>query len=122
MAGRRVIFVAGAGAVIALGLAVSSSAHHAKPKCFGQAATIMGNGHVTGTNGNDVIITGSGNDFIEAKAGADRVCTRGGNDVVTGEDGADRINTGAGDDEVGAGGDEANDVVKTRRGNDGVDA
>jgi hypothetical protein len=86
--------------------------------CFGQAATITGNGTVSGTNGDDVIITGNGNDVVDGKGGNDRICTRGGDDYVRGGAGNDRINSGNGNDNTG--GQAGDDIVQSTGGDDDV--
>jgi Ca2+-binding RTX toxin-like protein len=86
--------------------------------CFGEPATITSNGTVTGTNGNDVIITGNGNDTIDGRGGNDLICSRGGDDYVRGGTGNDRINSGNGNDN--AGGQAGNDIVQSTGGNDDV--
>ena len=86
--------------------------------CFGQPATITGNGTVTGTNGDDVIITGNGNDTVDGLGGNDRICTRGGDDYVRGGTGNDQINSGNGNDNTG--GQAGNDLVQSTGGDDDV--
>jgi hypothetical protein len=86
--------------------------------CFGQPATITGNGTVTGTEGDDVIITGNGNDIVDGKGGNDRICTRGGDDHARGGAGNDRLNSGNGNDNTG--GQSGNDIVQSTGGNDDV--
>jgi hypothetical protein len=86
--------------------------------CFGLQATIAGNGTVTGTNGDDVIITGNGDDTVDGKGGNDRICTRGGDDHVRGGTGNDRINSGNGTDNTG--GHAGDDIVQSTGGDDDV--
>jgi Ca2+-binding RTX toxin-like protein len=86
--------------------------------CFGQPATITGNGVVVGTEGDDVIITGNGNDTVDGKGGNDRICTRGGDDHARGGAGNDRLNSGNGNDNTG--GQSGNDIVQSTGGNDDV--
>ena len=86
--------------------------------CFGQPATITGNGVVNGTEGDDVIITGNGNDIVDGKGGNDRICTRGGDDHARGGAGNDRLNSGNGNDNTG--GQSGNDIVQSTGGNDDV--
>jgi Ca2+-binding RTX toxin-like protein len=97
---------------------ISAAAPPPADLCFGQPATITGNGVVTGTEGDDVIITGNGNDTVDGKGGNDRICTRGGDDFVRGGAGNDRINSGNGNDN--AGGQSGNDIVQSTGGNDDV--
>jgi hypothetical protein len=66
--------------------------------CFGQPAT-----GTTGTNGNDVIITGNGADTVDGLGGDDLICTQGGADFVRGGNGNDMIHSGTGDDNAGGG-------------------
>ena len=74
-----------------------------------------------GTEGDDVINTGSGNDVINAKGGNDIVNTDGGNDTITGGKGNDILNGGAGDDtyiyNLGDGIDRINDIATATEGN-----
>jgi Ca2+-binding RTX toxin-like protein len=86
--------------------------------CFGQPATITGNGVVVGTEGDDVIITGNGNDIVDGKGGNDRICTHGGDDHARGGAGNDRLNSGNGNDNTG--GQSGNDIVQSTGGNDDV--
>ncbi len=59
-----------------------------------------GNQVVIGTDGDDVIITGSGHDVIEGLRGDDTICSGDGEDLVDGGNGNDWIDAGAGDDVV----------------------
>jgi Ca2+-binding RTX toxin-like protein len=86
--------------------------------CFGEPATITGNGTVNGTNGDDVIITGNGADTVDGKGGNDRICSRGGDDHVRGGAGNDRINSGNGNDDTG--GQAGEDLIQSTGGNDDV--
>jgi Ca2+-binding RTX toxin-like protein len=85
-------------------------------KCYGQTATINGNGLVLGTPGDDVIITGNGADVVYGNGGNDLICTHGGDDYVRGGDGNDKISGGNGNDNLG--GQAGNDVVQGGNGND----
>ncbi|MFJ8298051.1 FG-GAP-like repeat-containing protein [Streptomyces sp. NPDC094447] len=102
--------------------------------CRGLAATIVGDGAVTGTSGDDVIVTGNGNDSVSGNGGHDTICTFGGNDAVSagsgndsvdggdgadavsGGDGTDSVRGGAGDDALSGGG--SDDVVVGGAGSD----
>lgn len=86
--------------------------------CFGKVATITGSGVVTGTNGNDVIITGNGADTVDGRGGNDLICTHGGDDFVRGGTGNDQISAGNGNDN--AGGQAGNDLVQGVNGNDEI--
>jgi len=82
--------------VVASGLGWSGAfaAPDDKPRCRGEAATIVGTpgkDELRGTNGRDVIVGLAGNDRIDA---------RGGDDLVCGGDGRDRIKGGTGDDRL----------------------
>ena len=82
----------------------------AKPRCAGQAATIVGtkrrdrlNGTrrkdvIVALGGNDRIASGSGNDLICAGTGKDTVKAGKGRDKVRGEAGADNLSGGPGND------------------------
>ncbi|MDI6728498.1 MAG: calcium-binding protein [Thermodesulfovibrionales bacterium] len=74
-----------------------------------------------GTEGDDIINTGSGNDVINAKSGNDIVSTNGGNDTITGGKGNDILNGGTGDDtyiyNTGDGIDRINDTATANEGN-----
>ena len=67
-------------------------------RCNGLNATIVGQGPIAGTAGNDVIVGSAGNDTIDAGAGNDRVCSLGGNDSIIGGTGTDREYGGTGND------------------------
>lgn len=54
----------------------------AAAQCFGQAATIMGSGTITGTPGDDVIIGSDVADTIFSGDGTDFICSLGGDDQV----------------------------------------
>jgi Ca2+-binding RTX toxin-like protein len=88
------------------------------PTCFGQPATITGNGIVNGTPGDDVIITGNTADTISGGGGNDLICSRGGADYVRGNAGNDSILAGADNDNIGGNG--GNDLVRGVEGNDAV--
>jgi Ca2+-binding RTX toxin-like protein len=90
--------------------------------CLGQPAT-----GTTGTDGNDVILTGNGPDTVDGGRGDDLICTQGGDDFVRGGLGNDMIHSGTGDDNAGGGagadqvqGGSGNDVVQGGGGDDTV--
>ncbi|HEV2775046.1 MAG TPA: hypothetical protein VGV90_05605 [Solirubrobacteraceae bacterium] len=87
------------------------------PRCDGKSATMTGSGTVTGTAGDDVIVTGDGADRVDGRGGNDTICARGGNDQVRGGDGNDRVLGGHGNDALR--GDRGNDAL---RGGDGADS
>jgi len=69
--------------------------------CMGGPATITGDsdatpgdGTITGTDGNDVILGTEGDDTVNSGAGDDRICGLGGKDTLNGGDGFDRVNGG----------------------------
>ncbi|MEU3838689.1 FG-GAP-like repeat-containing protein [Streptomyces sp. NPDC028635] len=86
--------------------------------CHGLAATITGNGAVTGTSGADVIVTGNGNDSVSGNGGNDTICTFGGNDAVSAGSGDDSIDGGDGNDAVSGG--DGNDAVLGGTGDDAL--
>ncbi len=93
------LVLAGAGAA----LAPASSAQAAET-CFGQPATIVGSGTITGTPGNDVIVGSPRADVIDGNGGDDRICAEDGPDTirltrgwVDAGDGNDRITRSADD-------------------------
>ena len=109
-----------------------SAADAAKPKCFGETATIIGTSkgeplygtdkrdviwggkgrdHLFGRGGSDLLCGGDGNDVIDGFAGNDKADGGAGSDHITGHGGADKIFGGPGDDENlwGEGGD---DIIK----------
>ncbi|MET7290409.1 FG-GAP-like repeat-containing protein [Streptomyces sp. NPDC005573] len=88
------------------------------PGCHGLAATITGNGVVTGTSGADVIVTGNGNDSVSGNGGNDTICTFAGNDAVSAGNGDDYIDGGDGPDAVSGG--DGSDVVHGGAGNDAL--
>ena len=89
----------GAAAVVAA-VAVafpSTSSTAGGPKCKGKQATIVrgdGDNDVTGTNGNDVIVTQGGNDVVFGRGGKDRICTGSGEDAAAGGGGKDLLSGG----------------------------
>ena len=60
---------------------------------------------LTGTPGDDILVTGAGADTAAGGAGDDRIAGRAGNDALTGEDGGDTLFGGTGNDLLGGGGD-----------------
>jgi Ca2+-binding RTX toxin-like protein len=52
------------------------------PRCHGRRATIAAAGTVTGTPGDDVIVTASGNDHVRTGGGNDLVCSGRGSDTI----------------------------------------
>jgi len=80
-------------------------AHAQTPKCFGQAATLVGTqggDKLEGTSGPDVIVGLGGNDSIHGQEGDDLIClggNKGGSEERGyGDEGDDKINGGAGRD------------------------
>jgi len=116
---RSLILVSLAAALAALGalIAASSGSARAKPKCFGQTATIVGtNGpnHISGTARKDVIVALGGDDTIETKNvkrnhGNDVICGNGGGDKIQGNADTEKIIGGPGNDTIAAG--NGNDLV-----------
>jgi Ca2+-binding RTX toxin-like protein len=93
--------------VVAGAWAMMAAARQSAQTCFGEPATIVrgdGGVNVSGTDGDDVIVTGSGKDQIDAKSGRDRICSGGGNDNVSTGDGPDRVKSGPVDDLLSGGG------------------
>ncbi|MGH2920775.1 MAG: hypothetical protein ACRDKU_01745, partial [Gaiellaceae bacterium] len=76
--------------VLAL-LGAASASGDSTTKCFGEHATIVGSGLITGTEGNDVIVGSNGADTINALGGDDFVCALGGNDLSRGGLGDDHL-------------------------------
>jgi len=86
----------------------------ARPKCFGETATIVGNNgpnKISGTAHNDVIYGGGGNDTIKTPSGPKNQ----GKDIICGGPGNDDI-VGNGDSEKFSGG-PGNDFIKSGNGN-----
>lgn len=97
----RIVSVMATGLLIAG--TVGSPAQAARPKCFGQRATIVarsGDALVKGTGGDDVIVGTAAADYIVGKGGNDLICGRGGDDYVLGGGGNDKLNGGPGLDLV----------------------
>ncbi|MFE2728710.1 FG-GAP-like repeat-containing protein [Kitasatospora sp. NPDC059327] len=86
--------------------------------CRGLAATIVGNGAVSGTSGADVIVTGNGNDSVSGNGGNDTICTFGGNDAVSGGSGNDYVDGGDGNDAISGG--DGDDVLQGGAGDDAL--
>ena len=77
------------------------------PRCFGEAATIVGseeNDVLTGTPERDVIVGLGGNDRIKGLGGDDLLCGGDGNDKIKGGGGNDQISEGFGNDRLAGGG------------------
>ena len=66
--------------------------------CNGLNATIVGQGAINGTPGNDVIVGSAAADTISAGDGNDVICALGGNDSINGGLGADNERGGTGND------------------------
>jgi Ca2+-binding RTX toxin-like protein len=84
-------------------------------------------GVITGTNGDDVIVTGATDDLINAEGGNDYIDAGSGNDSVNGGDGNDTIYGGAGNNQLfgGAGddvifGEGTNNTIDAGDGNDTI--
>lgn len=83
----------------------------ARPKCFGQTATIVGNNAantISGTARNDVIYAGGGNDTIKTPSGPknqgrDIICGGPGNDDIYGNGDSEKLIGGPGDDFIKSG-------------------
>ncbi|MGB2851368.1 MAG: calcium-binding protein, partial [Solirubrobacterales bacterium] len=95
------------------------------PTCMGKEVTITlnsngqpigaANDNVEGTDGDDVINTGSGDDLVDAASGNDLICTGDGVDRVLDGGGNDRIEAGPGRDRLSLGG--GDDVADAGNGN-----
>ena len=81
------------------------------PPCFDAVPTIWdtraAGAVITGTDGDDVIVTGDGNDQISSGAGNDRICAGAGDDAISAGDGDDWID-----------GFHGNDIIWAQGGND----
>ena len=89
--------------LVALGLVLVvpsmsvATAQRAQPTCGGRVATLVfpttrnQASSISGTEGDDVIVTGRGTETVRGLAGDDTICVRGG---------ADEIFAGRGDDEI----------------------
>ncbi len=76
---------------------------HARPKCLGKVATIVGTAgvdEIRGTKKDDVIVALGGDDFIQGKGGDDRICSGAGGDLVGPGPGRDRLSGGSGADVI----------------------
>ena len=74
--------------------------------CFGKKATIIGDkgdNVITGTNGDDVIVSLTGADAIRGLEGDDLICARGTEDNLLGGPGDDRLRADGGSDELTGG-------------------
>jgi Ca2+-binding RTX toxin-like protein len=75
-------------------LALPTPAEAARPRCDGEAATIVGTpgrDHLVGTEGPDVIVGLGERDKIDGGGGDDVICGGDGNDVLLGGPGDDRV-------------------------------
>ena len=96
------LILAGLASVGAIGLFAASGASGENPlTCFGEPATIVGSGTISGTPGNDVIVGSNGNDVIDGLAGNDRICALDGIDLAIGVDAAEHAAGGTGRDFLG---------------------
>lgn len=87
-------------AVVAAAAGVAQASAQELLTCFGQEATIVGAGAITGTPDSDVIVGSPDDDFIDGLGGNDRICSLDGADIVRGGLGNDMLDAGAGDDLV----------------------
>ena len=100
----RTILAVGGSAVIVAALVSAPAASSPGVTCDGHPATIVGvGGFVTGTSGDDVIVSFEDSQFIDAQAGNDIVCAGEGRDQVEGGPGIDRIFGEAGHDNLQGG-------------------
>ncbi len=104
MSGQLILRTVAVAASVALLLtAMATPVAAAKPKCFGQEATIVGtNGDdiLKGTPGRDVIVAMGGNDIVAGRAGNDFICGGPGNDRLAGQSGWDRLAGQSGNDRL----------------------
>jgi Ca2+-binding RTX toxin-like protein len=87
-------------------VALPAPGAHAKPRCLGKVATIVGTSGddtLQGTAKADVIVTRGGDDAVAALAGNDLVCGGAGVDALFGQEGNDRLAGGAGADQISGG-------------------
>lgn len=85
---RRISLALTLAAAMASTLASPASSVAAPPTCFGEPATIVGEGVLRGTPGPDVIVATSSATEVHAGPGNDRIC---GSPLAYGGDGNDRI-------------------------------
>jgi Ca2+-binding RTX toxin-like protein len=119
---RTASMIAATSLALASLVAPSPGAVAAKPRCFGEKATIVakaGQRVVRGTKKADVIAGTNGGQTIKGKGGRDLICGFGGKDRVLGQGGSDALDGGGGDDSVN-GGKGVGDVVAGNAGNDTV--
>jgi len=87
--------------------------------CRGKQATLVGTDEsdsLSGTPGDDVIVTGGGRDRVRARGGEDVICLQGGRDRVRGSAGEDILIGGAGTDRLAGGG--GDDALRGGKGDD----
>jgi Ca2+-binding RTX toxin-like protein len=89
----------GSGLVLLMVLAIlaTPTVAYAAPRCFGEAATIVGTSgrdRLVGTNGRDVIVGLGGRDRLLGRGGKDLLCGNNGGDLLIGGDGRDRLDGG----------------------------
>jgi len=129
---RKLLRGLSATVIVAGSMTFVSSASAARPECFGEKATIVGDSsdeRIVGTEGRDVIVARGGRDTIRGRGGDDLICAGGGfdnvragagNDRVRGEFGNDSLHGGAGNDQL-YGGDGGSDSLNADAGNDLLD-
>ena len=103
---RRLVSVVACGALLGGSVLGSPAAARRKPRCFGKTATIVGSARgdtVSGTPGDDVIVSLGGSDTIDGGGGDDRICSGKGADTILGGQGGDRMEPGGGGDLVSGG-------------------
>jgi Ca2+-binding RTX toxin-like protein len=88
-------------------LTLPEAASAARPKCFGQRATIVGTAKadvLNGTSKDDVIVGLGKNDTINGRGGDDTICGGDGKDTIIGGGGDDWLFGEAGNDHLKGGG------------------
>jgi Ca2+-binding RTX toxin-like protein len=91
----RLTTTAGSLVLAATALVPAAAAQQAAPTCHGKPATIVGTGHVVGTDRADVIVT-HGAASVYARGGDDTICLGSAGDA----DGLPQVHSGGGDDYV----------------------
>jgi Ca2+-binding RTX toxin-like protein len=108
------VFLVAFTTMLVAGMVIATPAAAAKPRCFGERATIVGTDRadeLVGTSGRDVIVGLGGADTIEGLKGKDIICGGPGADRILGGKGLDLMFGDQGDDRLIGGKGTYNQIV-----------